>query len=134
MEYDEIIFPIVPFPKPRMTQRDKWKKRPVVVKYHLFKDGLKHYACENKYEVGCELSLTFVMPFPKSYSKKKKESLRGKPHQIRPDLDNLVKAFKDALCLEDSYVYKYNCVQKIWGDEGKIIIKEPKNYLDDTSI
>ncbi len=32
-----MIWEVAPFPKPRMTQRDKWKKRPVVVKYILFK-------------------------------------------------------------------------------------------------
>ena len=127
MEYKELIFPVCPFPKPRMTQRDKWKKRPIVVKYHIFKDSLKHYAEEYQYNIKGVLSLTFVIPFPESYSKKKKNDLRGNPHLLKPDLDNLVKAFKDALCVNDSHVYKYKDIEKIWGDEGKIIIKETKN-------
>ena len=72
MEFENITFPVCPFPKPRMTQRDRWKKRPVVVKYHIYKDSMKHYANEFNYCVDENLSLTFIMPFPKSYSKKKK--------------------------------------------------------------
>ncbi|HHE6457291.1 TPA: RusA family crossover junction endodeoxyribonuclease, partial [Proteus mirabilis] len=32
------VFNIEPVPKPRMTQADKWKKRPPVLKYFAFKD------------------------------------------------------------------------------------------------
>ena len=28
--------------KPRMTQRDKWKKRPCVLRYHAFRDKMRH--------------------------------------------------------------------------------------------
>ena len=133
MEFENITFPVCPFPKPRMTQRDRWKKRPVVVKYHIYKDSMKHYANEFNYCVDENLSLTFIMPFPKSYSKKKKNELRGKPHRLRPDLDNLLKAFKDALCQEDSYIHTYSSIQKIWGDDGKIIAKKLKLEENDTT-
>ena len=36
-----ITLNIVPVAKPRMTQSDKWKKRPVVQKYWKYKDDLK---------------------------------------------------------------------------------------------
>jgi len=132
--YETIIFPVSPFPKPRMTQRDRWKKRPVVVKYHIYKDSMNHYANEYNYCVDNVLSLTFIIPFPKSYSKKKKQELRGKPHILRPDLDNLLKAFKDALCKEDSYVHTYETIKKIWGDEGQIVVKKLKPIINDTTI
>lgn len=41
--------------------------------------------------------MVFVMPIPKSYSKKKQAALVGAPHTKKPDLDNLVKAVLDAL-------------------------------------
>lgn len=119
---ETITFDICPFPKPRMTQRDRWAKRPRIVKYHIFCDGLRHYASLNNYEVGKELSLTFIMEMPKSWSKKKRNELNGQPHTQRPDLDNLIKAFKDALCEDDSHVHTYFNMKKVWGEEGKIII------------
>lgn len=122
MEYNTLTFPVNPFPKPRMTQSDKWKKRPVVVKYHIFKDSLNHYADEFNYTVGEQLSVVFILKMPKSWSEKKKKEFDGQPHQQTPDLDNLVKAFKDALCLEDSYIHTYINMQKKWGREGKIIV------------
>ena len=33
-------FNVNPVAKPRMTQRDKWKKRPVVDKYYAYKDEM----------------------------------------------------------------------------------------------
>ena len=35
---------IQPVAKPRMTRSDRWKKRPVVLKYWQFKDALKEKA------------------------------------------------------------------------------------------
>jgi Holliday junction resolvase RusA-like endonuclease len=107
-----------------MTQRDKWKKRPVVVKYILFKEALKYFAEENCYKVPDVLSLTFVVAMPKSWSKKKKAEMNGKPHQQRPDLDNLIKAFKDALCEEDSHVHTYGAMKKIWGETAHIVVHD----------
>lgn len=107
-----------------MTQRDKWKRRPIVVKYIIFKESLKFYAEENCYKVPDELSLTFVIAMPKSWSKKKRAEMNGKPHQQRPDLDNLIKAFKDALCEDDSHVHTYLEMKKIWGDVGQILVNE----------
>lgn len=42
-----------------------------------------------------ELNVTFYMQIPKSISKKKKDALRGMPHPIKPDLDNLIKFILD---------------------------------------
>jgi len=61
---------------------------------------------------------------PQSWSKKKRAEMRGKPHQQRPDLDNLIKAFKDALCEDDSHVHTYFEMKKIWGDVGQILVNE----------
>lgn len=122
MESNEIIFPVIPCPKPRMTQSDKYKSRPPVIRYRNFQNAICHYANQFRYQVSGELSITFIIPFPESYTIKAKNKLRGNPHTIKPDLDNLIKAFKDALCKNDSFVWKYKMMEKIWGDEGKIII------------
>jgi Holliday junction resolvase RusA-like endonuclease len=119
-----MIWEVAPFPKPRMTQRDKWKKRPVVVKYILFKEALKYFAEENCYKVPEVLSITFVIGMPKSWSKKKKAQMLGKPHQQRPDLDNLIKAFKDALCEDDSHVHTYGAMKKVWGETPHIVVHD----------
>lgn len=113
-------FPVAPCPKPRMTRADRWKKRPIVLKYFDFADALRDAAPEG-YEVPRVLSVTFVVPFPKSYSKKKRESLLGQPHEQRPDLDNYIKAFQDALAKEDCQIHTYKNCRKIWGETGKII-------------
>lgn len=44
------------------------------------------------------------------------------PHLPTPDLDNLIKAFKDCLMKQDSGVWYYGMMAKIWGPEGLIIV------------
>ena len=43
------------------------------------------------------VSMEFVMPIPKSLSRKQRSALMGKEHTKKPDLDNLIKAVLDAL-------------------------------------
>lgn len=122
---DKEVF-IIPMGKPRMTQQDKWKKRPVVVRYWLFKDKLQEWANNNGFSIGDSLVATFVIPFPKSYYtpkgklKKKHSDWHGKAHQNTPDIDNIAKAVMDALLKDDSNVHTLK-VKKVWGHEGKII-------------
>lgn len=117
-------FNITPVAKPRMTQRDKWKKRPVVNKYYAFKDTVNLIANRLKYKVEPILSIDFHIPMPKSWSKKKRIEMKGKPHQQKPDLDNLIKAWKDCLCKEDSFVWSYKDCNKYWSETGKIIVRD----------
>jgi Holliday junction resolvase RusA-like endonuclease len=125
----DIILNVKPVPKPRMTRSDKWKKRPAVVAYHNFKDELRVETRKHHYELGDELSVWFFIAMPKSWSKKKQAEMWGQPHQQKPDLDNLVKAFKDAMLEDDSKVWKYSDIRKIWWNEDCI---EIKNYERDT--
>jgi Holliday junction resolvase RusA-like endonuclease len=105
-----------------MTQRDKWMKRPPVVRYHLFSHAIKYCAEEVEYVITDTLSLTFIISMPKSWSNKKKKEMDGQPHRVKPDLDNIVKAFKDCLCEDDSFIHTYQNVRKIWGEKGCILI------------
>lgn len=113
---------ITPVPKPRMTQRDKWLNppRPGVAKYRAFKDAV----CAAGVEIRVFGSdICFVLPMPASWSKIKRARMLGTRHQSRPDLSNLLKALEDALFTEDSHIWNYHGLTKIWGIKGEIIIE-----------
>ncbi len=114
--------PIEPMAKPRMTQRDRWAKRPTVVKYYAYCDELR-LRVPSGYVVPNQLTLKFFISMPKSWSQKKRALCEGRPHEQRPDIDNLAKAFLDALCEEDSYVSKLK-LEKYWSTSGAIEVSE----------
>ena len=116
-----IEFNIKPCPKPRMTRADRWKKRPIVLKYWDFCNELNRQANRLNYIPGDKVSLIFFIPMAKSWSKKKREQMLGKPHKAKPDIDNLAKAFLDALLTEDSYVYSLTA-EKYWSNEPSIVV------------
>ena len=120
------IFKVDPVAKPRMTQVDKWRKRPVTGKYWAFKDLLRFEANQLKVPdlPGIIKGLIFIVRIPKYRSAKDKIAMDGEPHTVRPDLDNYLKAFQDALCKEDSHIYSIQGeLGKYWGPEGRIILK-----------
>ena len=112
-----------------MTQRDRWKKRQCVLDFFAFRDRIKQEV--NKIDTLLikeppfdwdNLTVIFLVPMPKSWSKKKKALMVGKPMQQRPDLDNYLKGLFDATHEEDSSIWKVTA-SKIWTDcTGKIII------------
>ena len=114
-----MIYSITPVPAPRMTQSDKWKKRPCVMRYFEFRDKVKDLGI---FIPECNSHVTFVMPMTKSWPKKQKAAMDGKRHQNKPDLDNLLKALLDSVYLDDAHIYDYR-VTKIWGYEGQIRIE-----------
>lgn len=110
-----------PVGKPRMTQSDKWKKRPCVLRYREFADELRKQCNEAEFVPPTEgLSVTFWLPMPESWSQKKKDRMWAKPHQQKPDWDNLVKSVFDALLEDDSKVWSVNKIEKLWGYHGRI--------------
>lgn len=113
-----MMYPIVPVAKPRMTRSDKWKQRDCVLKYRAFKDECRLRGLELFEQV----DLTFVVPMPASWSKKKREQMNGRPHQQRPDIDNYLKSLMDAVLEEDSHIW-HVAARKIWGEQGAIIVK-----------
>jgi len=105
-------------PRPRVTRWSTYSPD----WYVLYAEKLKEEAELNNYVVPEVLeNVTFVIQMAKSWSKKKKLAHDGQPHKDKPDLDNILKGFKDALCENDSYVHTYNNITKIWGYEGAII-------------
>ena len=124
-----MILNIPPCSKPRMTQRDRWKKRQCVLDFFAFRDRIRQEVKRINTLLIKEspfdweyLTIIFLVPMPKSWSKKKKALMVGKPMQQRPDLDNYLKGLFDATHEEDSSIWKVTA-SKIWTDcTGKIII------------
>ena len=123
---------VTPVPKPRMTQRDKWLSPPrkPVAQYRSYKKCLQAFSLRDKYVVTNPLSLIFVIPMPASWSKKKRLSMIGQPHTDKPDLDNLIKAFKDSLCENDSHIHTYDQMSKVWGTSGVVVIVNNNDKKD----
>lgn len=114
------IYEIIPCPKPRMTQVDRWKSRPRVARYWAYRDQVRALGIQLP-EYGYHI--IFVMPMPKSWSLKKRVMMNNQPHQQTPDKDNLEKGLLDAVFGEDCRVWDGR-VTKIWGDIGLIKIGE----------
>lgn len=95
----------------RQSSSDGWKQRPVVMRYRAYKDELR---LNLNLLITPDLlaalvgsknfDLVFKMPFPKTYNKKKRKLLAGTPHNEKPDIDNLIKAIFDTICIDDKHI------------------------------
>ena len=114
---------IAPVAKPRMSRRDRWLNpaRKSVQKYRTWSNEIRKICLEAKFFPGDQLYLEFHIAIPKSWSKKKKAEMDGKPHKSRPDLDNMVKSL-DALVPEDSGIWHIEA-KKFWSSEPYIILE-----------
>lgn len=117
--------PVTPMGAPRMTRRDKWKRRPCVVEYFAFRDAVRAESAR----AGLTLPdsgyhVTFYLPPPASWSAKKKAAHEGQPHQSKPDKDNLEKALLDALFEDDSHVWDGRATKR-WSVNPRIEIEVP---------
>jgi len=116
-----VILDITPVAKPRMTRADKWKKRKSVLKYRAFCDHL-NLILPIYFDIN-GLDITFVLPMPKSWSKKQKALMNAQPHTLTPDIDNMLKALLDAFMSDDSGVWCIGRLEKRWAYQGCIIIQ-----------
>jgi len=110
---------IIPMGAPRQTQRDRWAKRPVILRYHAYRDELNLKL--PAFELGMSLDLRFYLPMPPSWSQKKRALMVGTYHDQKPDIDNLAKGFMDAFQVEDKHVAVLHC-EKYWAETGAIEI------------
>lgn len=110
-------YAIDPVPKPRMTQRDKWAKRPAVVRYWDFCDQVNREKV--RFESG--MHVIFYLPMPRSWSIKRKQVMDLSPHIATPDLDNLIKALGDACWSQDSHIWDIRATKR-WAYVGTIRI------------
>lgn len=113
-------YAITPVGKPRQTRSDKWKRRPAVLRYRSFCDSVRR---QNMVLSDCGAHITFVLPMPLSWSKKKREEMKGKHHQQKPDCDNLLKSLLDAIYDDDAHIWDCR-ITKVWGEHGQIIIRD----------
>lgn len=118
------LFRILPVAKPRMTRSDSWKKRPAVLRYYAYKDKLRELTKKQNFTPTDEgMNISFGLPTPRSWSAKKLEALRNTPHKQKPDIDNLLKAFFDALLEEDSTIWQLDGLSKYWSEEPFIEVR-----------
>lgn len=112
------VYPITPVPAPRMTRRDRWAKRPCVLRYWAFRDEVRL----RKVVLPDRCRVVFVLPMPKSWSKLQKFIADGMPHRLTPDIDNLCKALLDAVFASDAHIHTLHA-EKLWGERGEIRIE-----------
>ena len=126
------MFDVIPMGAVRMTQSDKWKTNPihpdpnkrqreVVRRYFKFKNDLFEQALQMKFELGTFLDAVYFIPMPTSWSEKKRKNMVGLPCKVKPDTDNITKAIKDALKIEDGEVW-WEKAEKRWAYLGSIVI------------
>lgn len=102
-----------------------------IEKYNNYKVSLLACAKEEKFILPPQgACVTFFIPCPKTWSKKRKKRYHNTLHQQRPDLKNLLTGFEDGLISEDKYVAHYSGLAKKWVDFPtgwiEIEIKEPE--------
>lgn len=117
-----------PVGKPRMTKRDRWSDRPAVLRYRAFCDMVR-YQAGRQVLPDQGIHIVFYLPMPRSWSKKKRDEMRGQPHQQKPDRDNLDKALMDALLPEDCTQWDA-WITKYWADAGRVLVWNVTDELD----
>ena len=113
---------INPVSAPRQNRSDRWRKRPVVLRYRAYSDALRQACLKEDFILGEAIYMEFHIPMPQSWSKKKKARMVGTFHQQRPDTDNLCKGIQDSLLPEDCKVWHLEA-KKFWSKEGRIVLK-----------
>lgn len=118
-----IKIPGSPIGKPRMTQRDKWKKRPCVLRYREWADKVRD-AAGTIPSAGKVRSLSWVATFvpPDSWSKKKRDASIGTLHRSKPDRDNIDKAVLDILYPGGDSAIALGSIEKRWGEMASLVI------------
>ena len=118
-----MIYPVVPKPYHRMTQRSKWSDEAKV--YNAWKNDLQKLRFDIP-DAGAVI--VFRMPMPRSWSQKKRREMDGRAHQQRPDIDNLIKAALDAAKQYrggDHTIWHIGGVMKVWSEDGEIEVRVP---------
>ncbi|MFK7696410.1 RusA family crossover junction endodeoxyribonuclease [Paenibacillus sp. HJGM_3] len=82
----------------RMTQKGKFMDKSAMA-YLSYKNEIGYKLREmypEPMKTPVAVNMTFWMPIPSSGSKRQQFEMNGRPHQKRPDIDNLIKGFFDA--------------------------------------
>ena len=122
-------FDVVPVAAPRMTHADRWKRRPCVIKYFAYRDQVRDQAQAMGVTLSERFSVEFYLPMPRSWSKRKKQDHDGKPHQVKPDADNLLKAWMD--CFGEDFAVWSVSASKFWSTSPCVLLVAPAPSLGD---
>lgn len=108
-----------PMGKPRMTQRDRWQKRPAVLRYRDYCDRIREAAPTSLKSADVyAVMVTAYIAMAASWSKRKQAEHNGTPHRLKPDWDNIGKAICDAL-FEDDAMISDGRTRKFWCPDGQ---------------
>jgi Holliday junction resolvase RusA-like endonuclease len=118
-----IEIPGDPIGAPRMTRRDKWAKRPVVVRFMAWRNALENVrrVLPNANRI-TSFSWTAYFAPPATWSAKKRAEHLGKLHRSKPDRDNIDKALLDGLFAEDKGI-AHGTIRKVWDATPRIEIE-----------
>jgi Holliday junction resolvase RusA-like endonuclease len=110
-------------PRPRVTRYgtyDPARDKKNLVRLHIdnqLKDKASGHACP--FPLTCPVSLTFAfhMPIPRSLSPKKQQALVSTPHVKKPDIDNLLILYLNAMSKglvykDDNQVFIVNMIKQ----------------------
>ena len=121
----ELLGPPIPTARPRVT-RFKGTYDPRAKEKKLAQKIVASQWCRELFQKPISLDLKFLMPIPKTFSKKKRAQLIGSPHVKKPDTDNLIKFIMDSMSgivfKDDSCVYNLKAT-KLYSETPKTIIK-----------
>lgn len=100
--------------KHTLSYSGRLKKRQIE-KYNKYRVDVYHLAKQAGFELpSCGWSLYFYFPVPVRWSKSKKNIMHGQFHMIKPDIDNLCKAFFDSLAIADQGLAQLSGIGKFW--------------------
>jgi len=121
MQIHRFSVPGPPPGKPRMTRRDRWDRRPSVVRYREWCDAVRRVAGKippAETVTDCSWSAWFAPP--KSWSRRRAQAALGCPHRGRPDRDNIDKALLDALWPKGDSAIARGTIEKRWGEPSRL--------------
>lgn len=113
------VISIVPIGAPRINYKGRFNAKAKA--YYAWKDELRLGYGRRKFPNSVQL--IFYMPMPKSWSLKKREAMAGRPHDQKPDIDNMIKSVLDTLMEgEDKTVFRVYA-EKYWSVKPYIEIE-----------
>jgi len=110
-----------PMGAPRMNRSDAWRKRPVVMRYFSYKDEIKAACKKSNWKLRGEVRIEFQIPMPQSWSSKRRTEMAFRPHENKPDIDNLIKGYMDSFGGGDQHVHTITAT-KVWAEYGAIVL------------
>jgi len=119
----ELVIEIEPMGAPRTTRNSRFNptKSNAIDRYVATTTKIREDCALLGYKLGAVLNVRFEISMPKSWSDKKRAQHAGRPHQSKPDLDNMIKLVMDAFKGDDSHVHTITA-RKIWATTGRIVI------------